>query len=661
MRILVSFLLTVGLFSNHVLANDSLIHDLDSSKQERIEFLLKRHKPAHVRPASCPMNSNNHKDILGKIKNIKDLFKDNCSNLDPARLDEILLSAESIQTEVDTATTSDAVQTPAVPTEINGQAISSVVNNINSILTTGQCKFKDGSFLENTADVISSFSQMGLLVPNSNGLLISAGGLALSSILRIIHNLFTPLFDFSKNTERQTFIKLNCAFYDIRRDIEASGFMDVPTEQHTTDLQEVKGIVKELDSRVKGMLKEKADIFKGLDKAEAEAVVQGLGALEALDKEVQKGLKIIADKVSDEAGIPANTKKLQVIQSLTLLRPSLLPNLQAYIDSGLSKIAVLDKLLVKELEKLDFAGVEESYMELINQDVNSFNNGFRASLLFHFDRIIKDIATSKASLVKKYNEETQVEGLSVAEYKKALDKKVADLLKTDGETLKKLKVIELRLARVTKDRDYTSVDDGEENIVAILSDYNEIAAQVYGEWGEKFLRYTTEESYKINHKFVSKFGEFSKTHLNYVDGKTIVPNVAEVSDLKVLYACQDAKPFRRTWRLGNSISQNGYDFLATNKDLFHSDTAESFMSGVHLRRSDFERIQHHYKSAMFAKRLIKGGEVKSSDRDKYLKKRGGHKRYLGMVMLDVNASKKKAALIQELIERFDCGKVTSEN
>lgn len=657
MRILVSVLLTVGLFSNHVLANDTLIQDLDSAKKERIDYLLTRHKPAHVRPASCPMNSIKHKDILGKIKNIKDLFKDNCTDADPARLDELLSSAESIQTEVNTATSTET----AIPTEVNGQAISSVVSNINSILTTGQCKFKDGSFLENTAEVITSFSQMGLLVPNSNGLLISAGGLALSSILRIIHNLFTPLFDFSKNTERQTFIKLNCAFYDIRRDIEASGFMDVPTAQHTTDLQEVKGLVKELDERLKGIFKEKAEIIKVLDKNEASAVKEGLGALDALDSEVKKGLAAVSKEITDQDGVPANTKKLQVIQSLTLLRPSLLPSLQSYIDSGLSKISVMDRLLIKELEKLDFAGVEDAYIQLINQDVKTFNNGFRASLLFHFDRIAKDISASKLSLGKKYNEETKIEGLTVPEYKKSLEKKVADLVKTDGKTLKKLKIVELRLSRITKDRDYTSTDDGEENIVAILSDYNEIAAQVYGEWGEKFLRYTTEESYKINNNFVNKFGEFAKAHLQSVDGKVVVPEVSEVSELRVLYACQDAKPFRRTWKLGNSISQNGFDFLATNKDLFHSDTAESFMSGIHLRRSDFERIQHHYKSAMFAKRLIKGGEVSSKNKDKYLKKKGGHKRYLGMVMLDVNSSKKKASLVQELIERFDCGKVTSEN
>lgn len=656
------YLLVVGLFSHQAMASDTLIQDLDQDKKDRIEFLLKRHKPSHVRPATCPMESKEHADILGKIKNIKTLFKDNCTNADPARLDELLSSAESIQTEInnvqDTAGVTPA--TDGVNTQINGQSISSVVNNINSILTTGQCKFKDQSFLENTADIVTSFSQMGLLVPNANGLIISAGGLALSSILRILHNLFTPLFDFSKNTERQTFIKLNCAFYDIRRDIQASGFLDVPTAHHGADLSEVKELVKELDTRIKGMSKEKASILEKLGKDEAAAIKEGLGKLTSLEKLIGQGLSAVSTEVKTEGNIPANTKKLQVIQELTLINTALVEALGVYIESGMSKIPPLDQMLQAELGKLDYTANSEAYMSLVSSEVAAFNSGFRANLLFHFDRISKDIAGSKAALAKKYNEETEVEGLKVPEYKKALEKKVAELTKSIGGTLKKLKIVELRLARITKDRDYTATDDGSENIVAILSDYNEIADQVYGEWGEKFLRYTTETSYKQNNRFEEKFEDFAKAHLKEIGDKVVVPNPKEVSELRTLYACQDAEPFRRAWNLANSLAQNGYDFLATNKDLFHADTAETVMSSIHLRRSDFERIQHHYKSAMFAKRLIKGGEVSEANRKKYLKKKTGHKRYMGMVMLDVNRSKVKASLVQELIERFDCGKVTSE-
>ncbi len=662
MRILLSYLLFLGLLTNQASGFEGPINGIGPKKQERIDYLLNRHKPTSVRPESCPMQSNKHKDILGKIENIKNLFKDNCTNTDPARLDELLSGATSIQTEINSAQTqTGSDQTTSVPTEVNGQSISSVVNNINGILSTGQCKFKDGSFLENTADVITSFSQMGLLVPNSNGLVISAGGLALSSILRIMHSLFTPLFDFTKTSERQTFIKLNCSFYDIRRDIEASGFMDVSSDHHKEDLEEVKTIVSDLEKKLKAIDKEKNTILTKISKDEVAYVKTKLGTLDALSKLINKANLIVSEKVQDNAGVPANTKKLQVIQELTLLRVELSSLLSSYTNSGMSKIPPMDMMLAEELKKLDFTGENlEAYMKLVKEDVNTFNNGFRANLLFHFDRISSDIKGSGDELKKKFNDETLIEGLKVPEYIKALEKEVATLTASIGSTHKKLKIIELRLARITKDQSYSSADDGEDNIVSILSSYNEVTEQVYGEWGEKFLRYTTESSYEKNKIFEEKFASFAKAHLVEKEGALSVPKVSETSDLRTLYACQDAEPFRRAWKLANGLSQNGYDFLATNKDLFHSDTAESLMSGIHLKRSDFERIQFHYKSAMFAKKLINKEEVSSKDKEKYLKKRGGHKRYLGMVMLEVNRSKKKAILLQELIERFNCSKVTTE-
>jgi hypothetical protein len=657
MRILLSYLLFLGLLTNQASAFEGAITAIDSIKQDRIDYLLNRHKPTSVRPKSCPMQSNKHKDILGKIENIKNLFKDNCTNADPARLDELLSGATSIQTEIDSA----GGQSSSIPTEVNGQAISSVVNNINGILTTGQCKFKDGSFLENTADVITSFSQMGLLVPNSNGLVISAGGLALSSILRIMHNLFTPLFDFTKTSERQTFIKLNCSFYDIRRDIEASGFMDVSSDYHSKDFEEVISLTKGLEEKLKSISKSKVSILTKIQKDEAAFIKLNLGNLASLSKLIAKAKLIVAAKVEDNVGVPANTKKLQVIQELTLIKNDLSKLLSAYTESGMSKIPPMDMMLKEELKKLDFTGVNlEGYMALVKEDVQTFNQGFRANLLFHFNRIAVDINSSGSLLKDKFNNETLIDGLKVAAYIKALELKVSTLTNSIGGTHKKLKVIELRLGRITKDNSYTSSDDGEDNIVSILSSYNEITEQVYGEWGEKFLRYTTESSYQKNKLFEEKFASFARNHLIEKEGALEVPLENEISELRTLYACQDAEPFRRAWKLANGLSQNGYDFLATNKDLFHSDTAESLMSGVHLKRSDFERIQFHYKSAMFAKKLMSGDPVNPKDKDKYLKKRGGHKRYLGMVMLEINRSKSKAILLQELIERYNCPKVTTE-
>ena len=51
--------------------------------------------------------------------------------------------------------------------------------------------------------------------------------------------------------------------------------------------------------------------------------------------------------------------------------------------------------------------------------------------------------------------------------------------------------VEERIKKNIKEDGFTSTDDGSENIVTILSDYDEIVDQIYGKFGYKFLQYTS--------------------------------------------------------------------------------------------------------------------------------------------------------------------------
>ena len=123
-----------------------------------------------------------------------------------------------------------------------------------------------------------------------------------------------------------------------------------------------------------------------------------------------------------------------------------------------------------------------------------------------------------------------------------------------------------------------------------------------------------------------------------------------------MYACQDARPFRRQWKLAESLAQQGYDFVATNADLFHSDIRKLWLGrsgdrrfGIHNFLSKYEKIQMHHKSAIYAKKKISGIEFDRKYVRKYLRKK-----YLGRAILEVTESKKKAKILQDLIEVYDC-------
>ena len=179
---------------------------------------------------------------------------------------------------------------------------------------------------------------------------------------------------------------------------------------------------------------------------------------------------------------------------------------------------------------------------------------------------------------------------------------------------------------------FTSNDDGTENVVSILSEFDSIVDQIYGKFGEKFLEYTTKKKYKVNNTFKENFSEFAKSHLLMHNGRFKVREKTELSQLRLMFACQDARPFRRQWKLAESLAQQGYDFIATNADLFHSDIKRIFLGrsgnrrGIHRILSKYEKYRCIIKSAIYAKKKISGIDFDKKYEKKYLRKK-----YLGKI------------------------------
>ncbi|MCO4792606.1 MAG: hypothetical protein KC493_02750 [Bacteriovoracaceae bacterium] len=647
---------------------------MSSDSQTSIDALFSSYKPYREKPKACPLESNNHKEILSKIENIRNLFKDNCMDQDQARLDALLTGAQDIQTSLndmgvaaDDNDTVNSLVNGDIPTgdgsSVSGTQIASVFNNINNIFLNGKCKLNKGSFLEQTADIIQSFAQMGLLVPNSNGLVIAGGGLALSSILKAIDSIFSDRFNFEEIKDRQTFIKLNCAFYDLRQDIQNAGLMDVGTDQHDEDLKKVKDLVKKVEAKIKAVTTNKTNIEKSIEKAKGEHIEKTLDGLAPLEGSLKKALSSVQAPVADTNGVPATTIKLKTINSLARLYMTMKVQLESYFDSGLNSIPIMDNMLKQELSKLDFAVNSYQFETLIKMDVKEFNSTFRANLLFHFERVLGDISASRDVITKKWMKETLIHGKDIATYLKDMTKRVSETQKKLTASQKSLTVTGTRLSRALGEADFSSSDDGSENVVNILSQYEDIASQVYGKWGYEFMDYTTQTAVKKDKDFKKKFKKFADNHLDRVvldNGRTeyLVRHPSELSELRIMFACQDAMPFRRVYKYADGLVQQGYDFIETNKRLFHADVP----NGLFGIRSKFRLLQMHHKSSIYAKKLIAGSAVTPSQYERYIEGHYGTKRkkYLGAVMIGVNNSRAKAGVLQKLIEAYQCDKVTME-
>lgn len=640
------------------------ITSLDPETSQRIKDILSKKQGDYARPAACPMASTNYKDILAKINSIKGLFNNTDCIDDPTQLDALLGGVTSLKDEVE-ANASDlglsgTLQSvePKEPIEVNGQSLNEVFSSVNTLFFKSKCHVKDQGIFNRSADIIQNFSQMGMLVPNSNGLVIAGGGLALSSILRLIGSLFEKQFQFDKKEDRQNFIKLNCAFYDIRRDIESSGMLDIALPEDKAALAEVVALVKKIEARKKVIVENQKKIVKEIDSKLSTHVASEMGVMSNLDKDLTTGLKSLNRAIKDEGVKPAQTVQKEIIMGLVRLNQSLTKNLALYNEFAKERETIFDADFAQNLKSLN------SLSYLFKMDKEKFDSKVRSGLLFHFERLQAEIAGFKTKYTAAYVKETTIDGLSIAKYKEKLKKEVEASLKDLNGHTKALNPIKVRLDRVLKnDRSFTGTDSGSENKAEILSDYENVAEQVYGKWGYEFLKYTTQTSKKINDNFEKKFKKFAKNHLKE-DSETrriTVQNVKDVPEMRVMFACQDAKPFKKKWATADAIINQGYDFVATNKELFHSDTSKTFLKKAVGGSSKYERIQDHHKSSIFAKKLLTGKPVSEKDKNKYLGRRAQKKKYLGTIMLDVTRSKPRAQLIQRLENDYDCSKVVTED
>lgn len=67
---------------------------------------------------------------------------------------------------------------------------------------------------------------------------------------------------FEKPTDRQTFIKLNCSFYDIRRELDVQGGLDMENSTTREDFRDAKVLADEITVELKKLENEKAISIK---------------------------------------------------------------------------------------------------------------------------------------------------------------------------------------------------------------------------------------------------------------------------------------------------------------------------------------------------------------------------------------------------------------
>jgi len=632
----------------------------EAQEMEQINTLINKYKVVGERPKSCPMESKKFADLLAKTESIKNVFKSNCLQKDDSKVSDVLTSINSIQEElkkrniidktVDGSTIMNSItgnEEGSSVSALSGIKFSNLFTNISTMIKKNQCNLEDGRVLEQTADLIYDSTQLGLLAGNTTGLIVAGGGFIISSAIKLIDLIFKQRFDFVKNSDRQTFIKLNCSFYDIRKELEAQGGLDVENSSNKEDLRDVKFHIEKLTQSLKDLDKEKNEQKKILDEMDQQMLVSLVGDVSTFKKSLLKAKSILNSTLIDSAETPAETQKLLMISAIAQDYETLSFQLTNYRSLKVSAIPMLDDVFSVELKKFDPMDMI-TFQNTMNLSVKEFNEGLRARTLFHVTRILNDIG-SKEELASTKNKEAKKAKVD------ELQKKV-DLYNAKLAELKKL---EEKLGRVVSPRQYSATDDGSDNMVSLLENYKNIAGQIYGEWGEKFLRYTTLKSYEETKTFGDKIERFNKKY-----GEQL--KAFKVDSSPSTYICQDIQRIRYSFKYADSLVQEGYDFIVTNKDLFHTDQKTYYNTELDEENgtsagSSIEKIQRHYKSTILAVKKLKNEQIDPDEEAKYLLRKWNGSSYLGRSMLDVSDIRNTVKNIQDKFERLGCAKVLVED
>lgn len=655
-----------------VLTNTTAIK---ASELEAVDALIKRYKVTAERPKSCPLESRKFADLLAKTETIKNVFKSNCLQKDDNKMSEVLNSVKDIQDELKrrniiektidgqtivnavigsdgaaaastnsttTTSTNSTTSSGSSVSALSGIKFSTLFSNITTMIKKNQCNLDDGRVLQMTADLIYDSTQLGLLSGSEVGLIVAGGGFIVSSALRLIDMIFKQRFDFEKNQDRQTFIKLNCSFYDIRKDLEAQGALDVENNSSRDDLKEAKDLIEKTTLSLKSMEQEKIDQKKVLDSLDHETLISLVGDISLLKKNLSRIKIYLANGIVDSVSLPGETQKLMMISQLAQDYDLLVTLITHYKSLKVSSIPMLDDLFLMELKKFDPLD-PIGFNQVLNSNANDFNSNQRAKVLFHVTRILNDIS-AKEELAGTTN--LEVKKLRIAELQKRQEQYTAKLAE--------LKKIEEKLIRVVTPREYSANDDGSDNLLSILENYKSISEQIYGEWGEKFLKYTTLKSYEETKILKEKLDRFNTKYAEKL--KTF-----SVDSTPSPYICQDIQRIRVSYKYADSLVQEGYDFIVTNKDLFHTDSRNYYNASLDeetgIATGSIEKIQRHYKSTILALRKLRKEEIDPADEAKYLTRSFGGSAYIGKSMLDVSAAKVLTRAIQERFDQLSCNKV----
>jgi hypothetical protein len=596
----------------------------------------------YVRPQSCPLEPKGYGDILKKITAIEMLLNNECLGTEVSTVEKILNGAQGIKDELDKVQSA----TPSEPQTVDGTQVVNylnALNSINNLYIKMKCEGQRMSFLNKTAEFVSGIAQLGLLSTNPNGIIFAAAGSAISAILNIIDDMFSKQYEFKYEDERLAFVKINCAFRDLRRDLQKSGLLQTGDAVQRRYVEKVDSLIGSIQGKISKLDSAQGAIEKPFEDEKQSEIGDILAQVSALDANIGRLSGILGKDVGED-----NIKMRTSLLELYKFGQEFVANGESAFMQELDKhffdnVHVVNNVLIFPAQ---FKVKLQDFLPLNKDDLITRATGLEVKdykgkageLQAYLALIQEDLRAYKNKIEADYQTESKGDNESGLSAQQLLAQETSQITSQKSDLEKKmgrLKQIKGRLDNILADEKIVSTDNGSLNILTIMEKYVSVESKFYGDLGKQFMDYVVDEGVKAAKDFTRKIKKFESSHDIEVEtamtqdalGNDVV-DYKFIDESKYSYeskkrACQDLRPYLIRFSLANALMNAGYDYIWTNRDLFHADHPKKIFRFFGLISGEPQKyLQYHEKSATRANILINGGTIDMEAFDKYIKGEG---------------------------------------
>jgi hypothetical protein len=692
--LLVLFVLQTSLASDltsleQATSNGKKFHD-EIIKQEREIKEAKKYAKIGFRPRQCPIYSDKYSDLQSKLSGILNILSkdEDCNKMIGGAIENIKADIDRLNKFYDEKTKETlerallvdkarGVETPDTdPTELKRREAQKNLSQLDktrqmSVVQTSLAKISSlaqysvcrkavnaSEVMSLMSDMVVGGSNLGLMVPNVVGTGVALGGQALGALLKTISVLLMDNWDFRKESDRVSFIKLNCSFFQLKSDMDDVGILEIKTIEHTNEISRIEGQISLVN-------KEIYKIQEELDKANKEYLLKNFTLVaqslvgENKDYKLAENIALYVLLGEIDSYLIKHTLTKKALTDLET-QAEILTKLYNYYEKVIETInsdGINLGLVGKHIRLAEIKG-KYANVTLIGNAKNPFELWTRilkSPPVIYATKIIDDKEVKQTMPAYEYFVRHFFNPIEwIYRYQRGLIAKRR--FRNASKRLVHLRAIKVLYAlksinnkfysrlsdlrAIQEGAIFSDADDGTHIKANIISGFKTIDKQIFGKLGNMFLTYVTKRANKAIKNYQSLWKAAKQKIIN-----------AKMNHSQM--ACPDANNITVEYHLAESFSNVAYDYIGTNGDAFHD--PNKYLKYIRWKPDWQQReILKQITSLRYYREVYHQQQIISPNDENIFKGLTYHS--IGSLMFRLKQDKNFIITIEEYIEKQRCRK-----